>query len=120
MIRINVTVDAEISPDSAVEELKNNIQHLKEALKAKLENASSSEMPELRLAAAAPAEKNSDNFQVIGVFLREISSYLRVHPWPQRVTIVCKDEKAATLYRQIYNFYIAETKEDRLKDQSWD
>ena len=46
--------------------------------------------------------------------LKAIMEDLRTHDHPCRVRMVCHTEDAASIYRQTYNLWYAETKEDRL------
>ena len=120
MIRIGVIVDPTTAHEGMIDELKNNLPELTAKLAQTLEDASGAETENLIIPAMTLAEKNSDNFHVIGTILRNINMYLHTHEYPRTVTIVCKDDPTATMYRQVYNFYIADTKATRLQDQNWD
>ena len=52
--------------------------------------------------------------QAASVALKVIMEDLRTHDHPCRVRMVCHTEDAASIYRQTYNLWYAETKEDRL------
>ena len=52
--------------------------------------------------------------QAASVALKAIMEDLRTHDHPCRVRMVCHTEDAANIYRQTYNLWYAETKEDRL------
>ena len=52
--------------------------------------------------------------QAASVALKAIMDDLRTYDHPRRVRMVCHTETAASVYRQIYNLWYAETKEDRL------
>ena len=52
--------------------------------------------------------------QAASVALKVIMDDLRTHDHPCRVRMVCHTEDAASIYRQTYNLWYAETKEDRL------
>ena len=52
--------------------------------------------------------------QAASVALKAIMEDLRTHDHPCRVRMVCHTEDAASIYRQTYNLWYAETKEDRL------
>lgn len=49
-----------------------------------------------------------------------IYDFQREHELPEIVRILCDSKATAKMYRQIYNFYIAPTKADRLNDGDWD
>lgn len=46
---------------------------------------------------------------------KAIMEHLRSHTLPRRVRIVCHSERTAQVYRQIYNFWYAESKADRME-----
>lgn len=48
------------------------------------------------------------------VALRAIMEHLRTHPLPERVRLVCHTEETARVYRQMWNFWFAVSKEDRM------
>ena len=52
--------------------------------------------------------------QAASVALKAIMEDLRTHDHPCRVRMVCHTEDAASIYRQTYNLWYAETKGDRL------
>ena len=52
--------------------------------------------------------------QAASVALKVIMEDLRTHDHPCRVRMVCHTEDAASIYRQTYNLWYAETKENRL------
>ncbi len=52
--------------------------------------------------------------QAASVSLRAIMDFLRDHDTPQQVRVVCHTEEAAKVLRQMYNFWFAGTKADRL------
>ena len=52
--------------------------------------------------------------QAASVALKAIMEDLRTHDHPCRVRMVCHTEDAASIYRQTYNLWYVETKEDRL------
>jgi len=52
--------------------------------------------------------------QAASVSLRAIMDFLRDHDTPRRVRMVCRTEDVAKIWRQTYNFWFAETKDDRL------
>ena len=49
-----------------------------------------------------------------------IQDFQREHEQPGVVRILCDSEDTARMYRQIYNFYIAPTKAERLNNGEWD
>jgi len=62
----------------------------------------------------------SQMFQVITMLWGVIISFQAQHAMPEKVRIVCQNEEAATLYRQVYNFYYPGQKSDRMQDAGWD
>ena len=48
------------------------------------------------------------------VALRTIMAFLADHPIPERVRMVCHSEAAAAVYRQTWNLWYAEEKDQRL------
>ena len=52
--------------------------------------------------------------QAATVAERAILTFLEDHPEIQRVRMVCHREETARIYRQMYNFWFAATKADRL------
>ena len=52
--------------------------------------------------------------QAATVAEKAVMEFLREHPLPQRVRMVCHSEEAAAVYRQVYNLWYAGSKEERL------
>ena len=52
--------------------------------------------------------------QAAAVALRAIMDFLREHPLPRRVRMVCHSEEAARVYRQTFNMWYAGEKDERL------
>ena len=55
-----------------------------------------------------------------GMLYKVVCAFLREHEYPRRVVIGCLSEADATMYRQIYNFYIPNTKAERMNNGDWD
>lgn len=62
----------------------------------------------------------SKSFFDIGVVESAIIDYLRDHDKPEQVRIICDDSEMARLYKVVYNFNFAVTKDDRMMEDDWD
>ena len=62
----------------------------------------------------------SKSFFEIGVVESAIVDYLRDHDRPEQVHIICNDAEMARLYKVVYNFNFAVTKDDRMMEDDWD
>ena len=113
MDRIELKVDPAVEAAEAVDELCSRVPELRAQWEAALEAASAEELEALELPCLVLSARPSKNFQVICAFLKE-------HEYPRRVVIGCLSEADATMYRQIYNFYIPNTKAERMNNGDWD
>ena len=120
MIRTKVVVDTTIEHAGNVEEVKTKLAEMTEWWGQNLAEATKAKAKDLAFLGMNLAEKNSDNFQVIGTLFRLINQHLHMYDYPETVTIVCKDEATATMYKVVYNYYIADSKESRMQDKNWD
>ncbi len=49
-----------------------------------------------------------------------IIEYFREHDKPSSARIICTDEDTAKLYKVVYNYFYADSKPNRMEDDSWD
>ena len=120
MDRIELKVDPAVEAAEAVDELCSRVPELRAQWEAALEAASAEELEALELPCLVLSARPSKNFQVIGMLYKVIYDFQREHELPEIVRILCDSKATAKMYRQIYNFYIAPTKADRLNDGDWD
>ena len=120
MIRTKVVVDTNIKHAGSINEAKTKLAELREWWGQNLAEATKAKAKDLAFLGMDLAEKNSDNFQVIGTLFRLINQHLHMYDYPETVTIVCKDEETATMYKVVYNYYIADSKASRMQDKNWD
>ena len=102
-----------------MDELCSRVPELRAQWEAALEAASAEELEALELPCLALSDRPSKNFQVIGMLYKVVCAFLREHEYPRRVVIGCLSEADATMYRQIYNFYIPNTKAERMNNGDW-
>ena len=119
MSTIEVVV-AETACAGKVDELISRVPELVEGWTNQLTACESAGQTLLELPSFELSAKNSNNFQVIGMLYKVIYEFQREHELPEIVRILCDSKATAKMYRQIYNFYIAPTKADRLNDGDWD
>ena len=108
MDRIELKVDPTVEAAEAVDELCSRVPELRAQWEAALEAASAGKL------------EPSKNFQVIGMLYKVVCAFLKEHEYPRRVVLGCLSEDDATMYRQIYNFYIPNTKAERMNNGDWD
>ena len=120
MIPTIVIVDPNVTHAGDVDTCKTRMAELIPEWENTLKKASEEKLEDLRIPGLTLSATNSDNFHVIGTLLRNINVFLHTHEFPKTVTIACADDPTATMYRQIYNFYIAGSKPERLQDKNWD
>ena len=68
----------------------------------------------------AQALKTSEAFRVMGLAEEAVLTFFHTHEKPATVRFVCTDEETARLYKVVYNFRYADSKETRMFDDSWD
>ena len=120
MRRTDVITDAEITRIGNIKEAKNDVPAMVEEWNKKLEAAAKEKSEELTVPQMELSEKNSDNFQIIGMIYKTIYTFTLDNEYPKMIVFKCKTPEEATLYRQIYNWFIPTTKADRMPDDSWD
>ena len=104
----------------SIDELTGRVPELAEQWRSLLSKCEASGQALLELPSFALSAKNSSNFQVIGMLYKVIQDFQREHELPGVVRILCDSEDTARMYTQIYNFYIAPTKAERLNNGEWD
>jgi len=62
----------------------------------------------------------STDFRLMGNMERAIVDFLRSHEYPKHVRILCEDDESVKMHKVVYNFWFAEDKSLRMKDESWD
>lgn len=120
MDRIELKVDPAVEAAEAVDELCSCVPELRAQWEAALEAASAEKLEALELPCLALSARPSKNFQVIGMLYKVVCAFLKEHEYPRRVVLGCLSEADATMYRQIYNFYIPNTKAERMNNGDWD
>ena len=114
-MRIEVEVTG-AAPAANVDEWTARVPELMRELTKKLDACGEA----LTLPCYAPGARNSASFQVVGAIYKTVRAYQREHGRPECVTIACDTDATARLYRQIYNFYMADTKAVRMQEPDWD
>lgn len=117
-IELKVRPGAE--PAGAVDELSGRVPELKAQWAALLEQAAAERSELLELPPYELSTKPSKNFQVIGMLFKTIQAHQRQNEYPKSVALCCLTEDDATMYRQVYNFYIPNTKAERMNSGLWD
>lgn len=120
MGKIEIKVNPSATPTDTVNGMCLRAQELRGEWERMLIEASSEEEEELAMPCYLLSEKPSRNFQVIGMLYKVICPFLREHEYPNRVLLTCLSEEDATMYRQIYNFYIPNRKAERMDDAMWE
>ncbi len=120
MERIELLVDSGSEPAGSVDELSSRVPEQKEEWLERLGMAAAGREESLRFPAYVLSERPSKNFQVIGMLLKTIQLFGKEHEYPKTVVLACLSEDDATMYRQVYNFYIPNTKDERMNAGLWD
>lgn len=112
MNRIYMQLKPGMPSSASVENLTSNIPGLVKEWETLLIKSSEMADEQLYIPYYRPSTIPSQNFSVIGMQLRTICSFLRAHEFPRTVVILCDSKDTAEIYKQIYNFYIADSKEN--------
>ena len=120
MDRIRLTVDSSAPPAGEVDEMCSRVPELRRQWESELSAVSAERAAELVMPAYRLSGRPSKNFQVIGMLLTTIQAHLRENAFPQCVILTCLSEDEATMCRQVYNFYIPNTKAERMNSGLWD
>lgn len=120
MERIELKVEPSGEAAGAVDEMCSRVPELRARWEAALEAACAERREALELPCCVLSGKPSKNFQVIGMLYKVVCAFLKEHEYPRRVVLGCLSEADATMYRQIYNFYIPNTKAERMNNGAWD
>lgn len=120
MERIELKVDPSVAAAEAVDDMCAHVPELRAQWEAALETACDGRQEVLELPCYVLSGKPSKNFQVIGMLYEVVCAFLREHDYPCRVVLGCLSDDDATMYRQIYNFYIPSTKAERMNNGAWD
>ena len=86
----------------------------------KLAEADEAGLECLDLKSIEPGLETSEAFRIMGLIEEAILVFFRDHDKPADVRIVCTDEETARLYKVVYNFRFADSKESRMEDDHWD
>ncbi|MCD8018296.1 MAG: hypothetical protein LUF92_01545 [Clostridiales bacterium] len=119
-IRMQVEVEQDKKGLQAADDLAGRMPESKAEWEAMLMQAEAEKQDIMEVRCFMLSQKPSVNFQVIGMMFRTYNTFLMQHEYPKHVRFVCSDKETATLYWQIYNYYIPATKEDRMQDEGWD
>lgn len=84
-----------------------------------LQEASDRQVESISLQGLPLQEKNSANFQSMGIMEKTIVEFLRTHEFPRKVIIFTGCEEASAMYRVVYNFWYASEKPDRMEDETF-
>lgn len=120
MDRISLIVEPSALPAGEVDEMCSRVPELRQQWEQELKAAASEQKEELVMPAYRLSGRPSKNFQVIGMLLKTVQAHLRENAFPQRVILACLSEDEATMCRQVYNFYIPNTKAERMNSGLWD
>ena len=97
-----------------------HVPELKQRWMESLDAARNAMQDTLELLPWSLSKKPSKNFQVVGMLYKTVCPFLRESEYPMKVILNCLSEDDATMYRQIYNFYIPNTKAERMNNGAWD
>ena len=86
----------------------------------KLSEAESSGCDHVDFKSFPPGLKISEAFRVMGLAEEAVLTFFHNHEKPATARFVCTDEETARLYKMVYNFRFADSKETRMLDESWD
>ena len=114
MNQIQVNLNPEAASAGSVKDLTGCIPDLVKEWESRLSESCARGDEQFFVSYYKPSEIHSQNFSVIGMQLRTINSFLRTHEFPRTIVILCDSRNTAEIYKQIFNFYIADSKENGL------
>lgn len=120
MERIELKVNSSAEPTEFVDSMCEHVPELKQRWTESLDAARNTMQDTLELPPWSLSKKPSKNFQVVGMLYKTVCPFLRENEYPRKVILNCLSEDDATMYRQIYNFYIPNTKAERMNNGAWD
>ena len=120
MERTELRVDPTAPPSGDIDEMSGRVPELKAQWSVLLSGAAERRDELLVLPPYALSPKPSKNFQVLGMLFKTIQAHQRQNEYPKTVALTCLSDDDATMYRQVYNFYIPTTKAERMNSGLWD
>lgn len=96
------------------------IMELKKSYTKCLESASSKKCKSADLMAVSAGDYSSSLFQIATTTFAAIKEYTDEHDCLESMCIVCQNQTIANAYKQVYNFWYAAEKSDRLGSEDWE
>ena len=121
MERIELKVNASAEPTEFVDRMCEHVPELKQRWTESLDAARNAMQDTLELPPWSLSKKALEELPGRRHALQKPSApFLRENEYPRKVILNCLSEDDATMYRQIYNFYIPNTKAERMNNGAWD
>ena len=119
MMRLSVCMGTEQEYAAAVDSCRTD-DDIRGYYTQKLKEAESSGCDHVDFKSFEPGLKTTEAFRVMGLAEEAVLTFFHTHDKPATVRFVCTDEETARLYKVVYNFRFADSKESRMLDESWD
>lgn len=120
MRRTEISVIPGIETAGRVDEIALRVPEEKGKWECELKTALTGGERLLCMPAFELSEQPSKNFQVIGMLFKTAQAFFKENTLPEILRINCPTAESAAVYKQIYNFYIPRTKDERIPDDRWD
>ena len=118
-MRLSVCMGTEQEYDAAVDCCATD-DDIRSYYTQKLTEAESCGCDHVDFKSFAPGLKASEAFRVMGLAEEALLMFFHSHDKPATARFVCTDEETARMYKVVYNFRFADSKETRMTDDSWD
>lgn len=119
MMRLSVCVGTEQEYNAAVDCCRTD-DDIRDYYTQKLTEAESCGCDHVDFKSFEAGLEASEAFRVMGLAEEAVLMFFHTHDLPATVRFVCADEETARLYKVVYNFRFADSKETRMMDDSWD